>query len=319
MNLRRLLIHIGRHKSGTSALQRSFVASQGDLAARGILYPKTGRGKDGRAVAHHMIADACRLPNNAPDTFETLRVAFHSEVEPYETVIVSSEQFQNLTRLDGVRAFFGVNLRDVIVVAYLREYLSYVISGFAQRIQNQSKFVTLSDYASGNLNLRKFLAQWADFGDLRIRLYDRSRLENGDIVDDFCTETGLPPLTRPSANDANPSIGGNLLFLKLLANRDGRAFLPYRAQSELALAHPQFRGPFHIAPERAAHLRTATEYNVILRELFGDVPEPSFAAYNLLPDRSRLVEDMEIVRAAGGDVSPSEQVAAALGEAEGWF
>ena len=50
MRERRLIIHAGFHKSGTTALQEAFDAQSEELKAAGIVYPNIGR------KAHHRIA-----------------------------------------------------------------------------------------------------------------------------------------------------------------------------------------------------------------------------------------------------------------------
>jgi hypothetical protein len=50
MSKRRLVIHAGFHKSGTTALQEAFDSQSEELRERGIIYPNIGR------KAHHRIA-----------------------------------------------------------------------------------------------------------------------------------------------------------------------------------------------------------------------------------------------------------------------
>src|SRR5204862_1632178 len=49
---RELLLHVGTHKTGTTSLQVTLADLSADLAARGILYPETGR----VGAGHHNIA-----------------------------------------------------------------------------------------------------------------------------------------------------------------------------------------------------------------------------------------------------------------------
>ncbi len=49
MSERRLIVHAGFHKSGTTALQEAFDAQAEELRAVGIIYPNIGR------KAHHRI------------------------------------------------------------------------------------------------------------------------------------------------------------------------------------------------------------------------------------------------------------------------
>ena len=50
MNQKQLILHVGFHKSGTTALQESFFAQRKELETRGVLYPSVGW------QAHHRIA-----------------------------------------------------------------------------------------------------------------------------------------------------------------------------------------------------------------------------------------------------------------------
>ena len=52
-----VLLHIGRHKTGTTALQQAFIASREVLFAAGIDYPRHGL----EYGAHHLIAEAVHL------------------------------------------------------------------------------------------------------------------------------------------------------------------------------------------------------------------------------------------------------------------
>jgi hypothetical protein len=50
MNQKQLILHVGFHKSGTTALQESFFAQRKELETKGVLYPSVGW------QAHHRIA-----------------------------------------------------------------------------------------------------------------------------------------------------------------------------------------------------------------------------------------------------------------------
>ena len=50
MTQKQLILHVGFHKSGTSALQESFASQRDELQKLGVLYPRIGN------KAHHRIA-----------------------------------------------------------------------------------------------------------------------------------------------------------------------------------------------------------------------------------------------------------------------
>jgi hypothetical protein len=213
-------LHIGRHKTGTTAIQRSLRTNKDVLASQGFLYPGTGL----RRFAHHNLAAALD-PRKEPDGFERrdLLNDFRSEVERATDVIVSSESFQNLQPI-WVSRFF--NPGGVTIIVYIREQLEYLLSAYSQRIQANVATETFDSYAERlNINYDIFLRGWENiFGRdlLRVRVYDRKRLWQGDIVRDFYRTLGVEMDDRFAAtdsDDANISLSYRLTVWKRLLNR----------------------------------------------------------------------------------------------------
>lgn len=230
-------LHIGRHKSGTSAIQHFLARNRVRLGKAGWEYPRALSGR----VAHHDFA-AGLDPARAADADEVTQRMRRREVERMRKwlaapgdaeKIVSSEAFQNVdpALLSGV---FPEGRTRVVV--YLREPLDYLISSYAQAIQAQAARTPFVSYAAAfRPDYARFLDRWAAvFGHdaIHVRIYDRSLLAGGDILHDFADALGLPAdqLRFPKAG-ANPSIGPELIEFKGVIN----AFVPEETQMALRL------------------------------------------------------------------------------------
>ena len=100
----RVVLHVGTHKTGTTALQHSLGAARAALEACRISYdPGLGR-KNASATAHHALA---RLLGE-PDTDETRRVlggyrkSIARELDRGRDVVISSERFYRMKADDGL-------------------------------------------------------------------------------------------------------------------------------------------------------------------------------------------------------------------------
>ena len=96
--MKKLILHIGRHKSGTTAIQR-FLRKNGDfLTSNGFYYPQTGT----RGAAHHEISEPMQRRYTrqnkqfSPDS-NPLLAQLRDEIAAadQQKIILSSEAFQN--------------------------------------------------------------------------------------------------------------------------------------------------------------------------------------------------------------------------------
>jgi hypothetical protein len=296
-----LILHIGRAKSGTSTLQRYLTAQREVLAAQGICYPRSGTA--GR-FAHHDIAHTCRslIPFN-PRARE-MREAFEAEVAPFDKVIVSSEALQSVIVTQNLYFFFGgrdagplksllfwsvPSLRerpyDIRVICYIREYLDFACSSYAQRIHATSYDDSLEGYCRRHFRrpLWSLVRLWRHFADdSQFLYYERNRLHDQDIIADFFWRAGLMPPAPSSSHDANPSLSGNLLAFKRLLNYHGcHSMALYNTFSQLARLDPRYRGKIFVSDALAANLRDSDRgYNAQLSRLVGEIGHHSFESGN---------------------------------------
>lgn len=308
-NKKELILHIGRAKSGTSTLQTYLTTQREPLAVQGVCYPKSGCGT---APAHHDLAHACLKDTPTSSAFRDMRAAFEAEVEPFDTIIVSSEAFQNLENANNLHFFFGrpplrflgwafplTERRSyrIRTLCYIREFIEFASSSYAQKVHESDYAESFAVYCRQNFRkpLSSLVELWRGFADeMSFVYYDRSILINQDIVADFFHRAGLTPPSPTSFHDSNPSISGNLLAFKLLLNRHGgHSMAMYDAFSEFARLDPKYGGKMFISDTLARHLRAGDYgYNEQLSRLVGPVAPRSFESENRF-DHARWAEDIE--------------------------
>lgn len=130
--MKRVYLHIGLHKTGSTRLQMSLAASGARLAERGVLYPQAGR-PTRPGTAHHLLAWdvsdrrallAERVVEPGLARRGAVAEAIRAELEggPEQVAILSSEE------LDGCDAAAIASIRDalgdvrIVPVVFLRNY-----------------------------------------------------------------------------------------------------------------------------------------------------------------------------------------------------
>ena len=136
---RRMVLHIGYPKTGTSTLQRFLYVSRDELAERDVLYPADSE----RRMAQHNVAWSI----SADVRFEPEALTFDQLEDLWEqsgkaTMILSSEDFvQNRDPtmvVDRVREFAERTGVAIDVVVFVRAQHAYINSLYSQR----AKFFT---------------------------------------------------------------------------------------------------------------------------------------------------------------------------------
>ncbi len=223
---RRLYLHIGSHKTGTTSIQHNLAHNTEVLAAHGLSYFCESRVPVDKPppdlhswlgfVDREQIAPLGMTVRDPERLVELL-------AETTGDVIVSAENFSFFFSEQQIRelhSLLTLAFADVVVICYLRRQDRHVISHH----QEGSKARRRAEYQlfghSGRaippwtpehnlyLDYERRLSMWADvFGRdaLRVRVFDRSRLHEGDAVADFFNLLGVPTFSR--VPDRNRSVG----------------------------------------------------------------------------------------------------------------
>lgn len=186
----RLWLHVGGHRTGSTSIQQTMAASRKALLRAGLVYPDNvsgARHRLGCRVAHHHLAEA---REGLPRHLDAIHAHYRGE-----EYLVSSEGFETLTlpeRLEAMRALRAV-FGDVRVVYYLREPVGLAVSKAARQIKAGRQ--TFAEVAAKPPlpSLRRQVEWWTEAAgpdSLVLRVYDRARLVNGDVVDDILAVVG---------------------------------------------------------------------------------------------------------------------------------
>lgn len=272
------------------------------LEREGLLYPKAGR----VGAAHHGLTQ--RLKGQAADGAPDLLQGLSEEIRHAHKVVITSESLHGIGPKPLALLAETLKGHDVRVVFYLREHVAYLASWYQQNVQATHAslgFETFCHYT--HKPLHKVVQAWAQqFGasQITLRLYDRAVLAGGDIVQDFAQVLGLQtPLAECQRKgwESNPSISGNLLFIKRLLNNFYSREQAAKVVDELtglSKLKPSFRGRMHV-PEHVvanlvkgyAHDRQvlANQWDVHIAPLRGALEG------HLTPDLSCLRDDWALV------------------------
>lgn len=223
------IVHIGAHKTGTTAIQSTLWNNVEALKRSALTYPM-----ELTTAQPHFNSQQC-VAYTLLGMKKFSRVARDSDVDPLEylaalprdgDLLLSSE---NLMRLNAAQiARLGEHLRgfDVRVILYVRRQDESSQALYQTDVLNNRCRLTFEEYLEQNRPLFDYGAvarRWsACFGreNLTVRVYERGRFANGDVVDDFveAVERILGRRLerngwRAPAGDVNPGLPNHIVGL----------------------------------------------------------------------------------------------------------
>lgn len=229
----RIVLHIGTHKAGSSAIQHMLSHNRDRLRKKGFCYPRLATGQMG----HHDLAWALRASagGRTPrpvggDVVANLRRQLKRS--DCHTAILSSEEFEFATTPDQLRMIRRALPADPLqIVVYLRRQDRYLVSEYSQHLKmSGTRFSgSIHDFYMrynfpGRLHYLRALTRWANmFGqeNLIVRPFEPGQFENGTLVDDARAAFGLTdvPLEMPPDLAINKGLSGSACVLLSHANR----------------------------------------------------------------------------------------------------
>lgn len=226
------ILHLGSEKTGTSSIQKHFGQSREALLGQGYWYPKAFANPAGHV--HLLLSNAA--VNGTLERNAAVAAEFRKE---YETVF----------RKSGAKAcvfsseFFHSELREKAAVERLKHFLSAYFDSFElfyyARRQDQMLASMHSTSVQGGWTTNRDAMSvypikghyyfdhkavcdlWASvFGrdTLTCRVYERGKLVNGDVIDDFRTAIGLGLEKGRDAVASNESLSFETMNVLLLLN-----------------------------------------------------------------------------------------------------
>ncbi len=306
----RCVLHIGTPKTGSTTLQSFIQANRDRLAERGVWAPRSlGRNhvrlcvsmmrpdrRDGNAprVLHIQRApDIPTLARRVTEAFDAETAAAFGDGPRPATLLITSEFFQQfLNEPDEIARLADwllARAERVEPLLYVRRQADYVVSMASTRMKDSGVDFPMRfpDGTPRHLRYEDADALYSSaFGaeGMRVRVYERGALKDGDLIPDFLDALGLAPwpgMVRPAPE--NLSIRPELQKFLAHINRLAPPFVkgaPNPERIELGALHARFQGRgVTPTPEEA---RAFTER-------FAAGNEELRARYH--PDRPRLFSD----------------------------
>jgi len=232
---RRLYLHIGTEKTGTTSIQEMLYLNRNRLAEEGYHFMASAGARNNRKLSAYAIredrADEFLALNGIHTRsdrrqFETtfaadLREEIQGLPDHIHTLIASSEHLhsrcQHREEVAKLQELLHPFCNDIRILVYLRPQAEVITSLYSTALKcGESE--DLDTFAAQRclpstpyFNYRSLLDLWADsFGatQMVVRLYPREELVEGDLLADFASTIGVdhlrPRLQRPA--DLNRSI-----------------------------------------------------------------------------------------------------------------
>ena len=205
---RRILLHIGTHKTGTSALQKVFETERETLAAAGICYPSTDREPFAHLPKHSSLHAATRQPERF--AAEIALMGREADAAHCDTLLISAEGFSEPSS-DRIQAFAGIRQDfEIHIYLYLRRQDQFLESLWNQFIKQGRETRTVEVFCAApetraRADYVRLLDMWSEIGTVHAADYGAAR--TAGIVAHFCALAGLPKLRE--AEFRNPSLGMN--------------------------------------------------------------------------------------------------------------
>lgn len=243
----KLILHIGPHKTGSTAIQNSLHRGREALRQQGVIYYASEtlpimalvlRFAHDNLLASPGVRAHFPRPQLARKWSRECWKDLAAQVADSDahTCVVSSEHFAFFPReaaektVAALRAIFD----DITLVAYARAPDSLYPSGLQQRVVSGARLAALGTPGSKPYPLRGQIDAFASQmhpGKLRIRSFDRQNLVDGDVVRDFLSLIGSEgqAVDIPSVS-ANESLSGAAVAWLLTVNEtwDRGKLLPER-------------------------------------------------------------------------------------------
>ena len=227
MSARELVLHIGAHKTGTSAIQVFLRTHRAELQARGhdIVLPPT---PDGRPANWNFMFRLDPGPVFRLTSHDLQTLVRQIEANPHKLILSSEEFFWlEVPEIATLSAALRAQFDRIHLVAYVRRQDRMAISHWYQAAKTRQSaalfgnpagpLIDLPPAAMAYLDYATRLEEWMTYlapEEITCRIYDRTALIGGDAVTDFLQAVGLEGMAEPDPKgDTNAALGTEATFL----------------------------------------------------------------------------------------------------------
>ena len=217
----RLILHIGSHKTGTTAIQQALYQNRRGLRQAGIVY-ETGRDLlNGPKTGHHGVAHA--LASDGVGDRQALvrfRQRLDTAAKEADLVVISAEPFlrhllpdsggqdraaRRLAYIHRVAGYFDGF--DIEISVYLRRPDRFAVSLYKESLARTPMALDFPDYLTARAEVYHYASRLAPFRQVfdkvTVRCFEDAAKRG--LVPAFFADHGLPP---PAEGDAPPTRPG---------------------------------------------------------------------------------------------------------------
>ena len=207
MKNKKLFLHIGTLKTGSTLIQFFCMENRRKLMEDGVLFPNSAismrpDGRSMRTPGHYLLISA--LLNDDLAIFKELEAEIANQ-NNISTVILSSENFSIHPELiPKLHVYFG-QFKEVKIIVYLRRqdfylesiYTEFISGGWRKLSKTPIEFFgeCLDSKGPVECNYYNLLEPWAKaFGktNILVRPFEREQWVEGDLIKDFLITLNLP-------------------------------------------------------------------------------------------------------------------------------
>jgi hypothetical protein len=228
-------IHIGTHKTGTTAIQLFSKQNKNKLKELDTFYPSIGCPIDPTLSFGHHLLPWYLSHHPVPDSYygefkKNKNLLFPSLIEsilsaPYSNIVLSSEEFDRLnsSEIKHLKQYF--KSLDVKIVIYLRRKDTLIESLYQTKVIHNNDFRTIEEVIKSReelLDYYSFVTKWQNiFGkdNVLINLYCKDILKDKNIVLDFYNKIAIDITTLLEENTSfRVNVSVPFQYVALIAN-----------------------------------------------------------------------------------------------------
>ncbi|QNI86907.1 hypothetical protein [Synechococcus sp. ROS8604] len=206
---KKLVIHLGHPKTGTSSLRQFFEINISYLESQNIYLPFIHEKIWNIGLASifsnqidnsfywkiNNISFVDEKINHLNNKYEQL--CLFARKLPYNSTMILSSEFLASIDVNGIskiKNFAGLFFDDITIIAYLREQASFALAASSTGALNGKRTRIQEPGENKNMNFNIWLSDWLQFfrpNQFKIRLYERPALVDQDIISDFLHTLGF--------------------------------------------------------------------------------------------------------------------------------
>ncbi len=240
---KKLFVHIGMPKAGSTALQEFLYMNREVLEDMGLLYPDPRQleqfsRKPQMMKGHHIVPMYltgffwAHFPKKNGITSDQIFTFIRNQISasPAQKVLLSSEAcWFMLNRPDVVKEFVNAfSDFDLKIIAYLRRQDDHIQSGYNECIKSSFYTMNVDEFIEDRFldpsnKYYSHLMLWVNtigYNNITVRIYEKRCLINGSIFDDLLAQCGIElnkELKLPK-KDANPRLSLDALIFQRIVN-----------------------------------------------------------------------------------------------------